>query len=191
MHEISEATGTTVTDTDGNKYQSKLVLPVPSGSASVRYEPETNVKKSLKPHGDALDDAVSKGPVSLENLQKVMKNPGLSKALKDSKKSFSEFAGVFGEVSDGSVSKKEWTMPPEPDEEQRARIAYARVNPTGLMETYKAKLSIPAGGMTLADARKMLDREPNFSDDLGVTGQTFRQFLQSSGFRVKGNKVFG
>jgi len=121
----------------------------------------------------------------------MQKKPGFSKALKDSKKSFNEFAGMFGDVSDGNAMRREWTSPPEPDEEQRARIAYGRANPQGLMETYKSKLAIPAGGITLADARKMLDREPSFGDDLGVTGQTFRDFLQSSGFRVKGNKVFG
>ena len=191
VHEISDVSGTTVTDTDGKKYQSKLVLPVPSGSASVRYEPDTNVKRFLRPHGDALQDAVSRGPVSLRSLQTAMqKNQNFSKALKDSKKSFSEFAGMFGDVNDGQVTRREWTSPPEPDEEQRARFAYGKANPQGLMETYKSKLAIPAGGMTLADARKMLDREPSFGEDLGVTGRTFRDFLQSSSFRVKGNKVF-
>jgi hypothetical protein len=70
--------------------------------------------------------------------------------LKDSKKSFSEFAGMFGEVNDGQVSQDESGQCHQNlDEEQRARIAYARVNPKGLMETYKDKLAIPAGGMTL------------------------------------------
>ena len=189
-HEVAHVTGTTVTDTEGNKFQTKLVRAVPLGSADVdtSYMKATRekLKRVLRPFGDTLEHTIHTGLVGLKDLQTVMhRQPGFTQALKQNKTSFHKFVELFADVKDGTASRRQWRMPPEPDETQRARFA-ARNNPD-FMRPHSINLK---RGMTLAAARSQLDRNPNFREDLGMTGQTFKEFLQKSGFKVNGNMIF-